>query len=158
MKHAVIYLGSGFPSQMRILREALGYTPEWSPVMPIVSRPIADEQELSRILELLDRLTQGSHWDPQIMAQPDENSVPRLTFEAAMVSVRANEALHDFLLERSLDEKDLLVRAADKPRCWLIAVHSPEGGIPPGLGFVVDKHSSIAMSRRWIDVVPLLEE
>lgn len=78
-----------------------------------------------------------------------------LSQDEATELIRKDPAWRELVDSFQVAEERFVIRAKEHEFCWVLAAHVPGGGIPAGIGFMVDKGSSTVLPRRLVDVLSL---
>jgi hypothetical protein len=149
MKHLLIYTEHPSSHDARCLRRVLGEDCRVDSVLPIVSEPIVSEDRLRSMLQALAALSDGS----TVIVAPSEGETPKMTSEEAITLIKSHEAWRKLLHSFQVDPLDVRLEANEHPRCWVIVALAQPIGIPPGIGFIVDKFSGTVFPRRIVDII-----
>lgn len=154
MKYIVVYAEHPSPSQEHLLRRALGQNGVWRSVLPLSSAPFCSEQELQSALAILSLLKDSSpNNQTLVFLQPSEREVPA-TFEGDVIgALRRSQEWEAFIREFEADRGTVKIRLRQHPRCWVVSASVPDGGMPPGLGFLIDAFTMTVIPRRFADVL-----
>jgi hypothetical protein len=81
-----------------------------------------------------------------------------MTSEEAVRLVKSQDSWNAFLQSFGVEATEVKLQIYEYPRCWIATALVGDRGIPPGLGFVVDKVSRNVFVRRLADVLSVIEE
>lgn len=152
MKFLVTYASHPSASTMRAIRRALGSQPQLGTVLPVVSMPFAtDEEAEERRALLLESWVPGP--EEAVLIQPELSELPRMEQAVAIALAKRHEETEQFLDEVAREHSAVKFRVKEHPRCYVVAIYVSSGGIPPGLGILVDKASGRVFPRRFVDVM-----
>jgi hypothetical protein len=152
MKHILVYVEHASSCEDDHLKKILGMRLQIDSVLPIVSDPIGDERRVQSILVDLSHLRAASAGRMSIIVAPRESEIPGMTKEAAVGMLKSQDAWRDFLQSFEVDAVDVKFCLKEHRWCWVGAAFVSGGGIPPGIGFVIDKCSGSVFLRRFADV------
>ena len=76
-----------------------------------------------------------------------------MTSEEAITLVKSHEAWRELLHSFQVDSPEVRLHTNEHSRCWVIMACAQPTGIPPGIGFVVDKFSGKVFPRRIADII-----
>jgi hypothetical protein len=147
MKRILVYIKNPSSADIRRLRALFGEQLEISS-LPIVSGPIDTDLELQSIQDQLSRLSSSSSLG--VIIVPEELSP--MTSEEAIRVIKSNDAWKEFLESFGVSSRQIGFQVSDHARYWIVAAIRAGGGIPPGIGFLVDKFSQRVFSRRLVDL------
>ncbi len=152
MNYIVVYAWYPSPSQTRAIQDSLGIRIDpHHCVLPIVSPPIASEEKArQQLTALLDSWRRGSKENAFI--QPEVCDLPTLSDQQAITLARNRGDWKEFA-ELEGETFEVHFRSKQHPRCVVVECSRSIGGIPPGVGFLIDKFSGQIFPRRYIDVV-----
>jgi hypothetical protein len=88
-----------------------------------------------------------------VIVAPSEAETPRMTSGEAVNLVKSHEAWREFLHSFQVDSFEVRLYTKEHSRCWVIMARAQPTGIPPGIGFVVDKLSGTVFPRRFADII-----
>jgi hypothetical protein len=144
-QHVVIYFHNPGPQDEYDIKRAFGRAAarNLDMVFPFVSEPM----ELAEIEAALPKLVDTG----VVLVQPPLSEIAGMTRDEALELVRRDSEWDDLLRRFRVDVPHSL-ETKEFPHCWLILVQAREAGIPPGGGFIVDKHSKRVLVKRWVDV------
>jgi len=152
MKFLVVYASHPSRSTVRSIRRILGSSVDVDSVLPMVSDPIdTDERAHDMLAALRESWTPGR--DELAMLQPEDAAIPAMSKDAAIALVQQREEWRELLAGFGASPPGVELEAKEHPRCVVVAVSVATGGIPPGLGFIIDKLSGRVLPRRFVDVV-----
>jgi len=153
MKQVVIYSEHPSPSQERVLRRALGPNFVWKSVLPLVSELICSEHELKAKLDILKGLGDlSAQMTTLTLVQPSDEEVPAIPEEEVILALKRSPEWSAFLQQFGTTADTVEFSAKEHSRCWVVAASVLGGGMPPGMGFLVDKFSMSIVPRRFVDV------
>lgn len=150
MKQIIVYTFHPSPADVRLLRQALGENHNWDSVLPLASALMDNDAEMERLIEMLRPLTASQHM--AVFKQPPIEEIQPLTRAEAIDLIISSELWESFLRDFGVEASEIDFHTSEHPRCWIVAAAIKGGGIPPGVGFIVDKHSRRILSRRYIDL------
>lgn len=151
MYYLVAYVLSPSGSYRRALQRVFGAEFRES-ALPVISRPCESFDEAEAKLQEIRHAT-AIQDDHSILIEPDEENIPAVSEEAALCLLRRHEAWAEFLESFHTREEEVRIQTKEHARCWVVVAVVPSGGIPPGVGFVIDKHFERVFPHRYIDVV-----
>lgn len=154
MYYLVAYVINPSGSYRRALQRVFG-TEFRESALPVVSQPCESFDEAEAKLQEIRHATAKGWDDDAILIEPDEEKIPLVSEEAALCVVRRHEAWAEFLESFHAREEEVRIETKEHARCWVVVAVVPSGGIPPGVGFVIDKHSERIFPHRYVDVVSL---
>jgi hypothetical protein len=149
MRHLLVYTDHPSSREARCLRNVLGEDCRVDSVLPIVSEPVGSEDRLRSMLEALAALSERS----TVIVAPSEAETPKMTSDEAITLVKSHEAWRELLYSFQVDSLEVRLDANEHSRCWVIMACAQPIGIPPGIGFVVDKFSGTVFPRRIADII-----
>jgi hypothetical protein len=148
-QYLVVYTHYPQRYHLRLLRKVLGEeVSSLDLVMPLVV-PFTGHPTISLTIAYFP-----DNFD--VIVQPSEDEIPPMPLAEALQLARADEAWVHMLRAWNVEELYSL-STREFPRFWLLLPQAASEGIPPGLGFIVDKWSRRVLSRRFIDVWRCIE-
>jgi hypothetical protein len=152
MKRVIVYVENPSSSQLRCIRTAIGERNVADSVLPKVSDVIDSESELEGVLKTLAEL-RGPPDRLAVIVVPSDPSAAAMSAAEATSALTSEASWEEFLREYQTDAQRVELRMKEHPYCWVVSACVPEGGLPPGMGFLIDKFSRTVFPRRLIDVL-----
>jgi hypothetical protein len=86
----------------------------------------------------------------EVVVVPEELS--SMTSEDAIRVIKSHDSWKEFEESFEVSCRQIRFQVSDHARFWIVAAIHADGGIPPGIGFLVDKFSQRVFSRRLVDL------
>lgn len=153
MSYILLYADNPSRSDLRQLQQTLGYEVRIDSVLPALIGPLESDDRARALLAELKRSCSRSGRVAVILDAGGEPA-RAAKVDVARLLVESHSEWKSLLSEYP-SSPSLRVRMQFKehPRCWVVAASVEGQGLPPGLGFIVDKHTGAVMRRRLVDVV-----
>lgn len=154
MTRVLVYLDNPPASDVRLVERVLCARRAADRISPLCSSVLESPDSVAAVRsELATVRFPGSLCIVETPLRSDEGCDQQEALRAAM----AHEEAKRFLAEGPRDGQRPIWTATALPWCWAVSVRFEEG-IPPGIGFLVDRTTRQVMPHRWIDVMAAVEE
>jgi hypothetical protein len=130
------------------LRPIVGRRIEESPY-PIVVGTFDSGDELETTLRQLQNL----RLDEYLVVRSEDSPATDLDRDAAIERVKTSEHWEAFLEDFQSTEAEVSLSIREHPFCWIVLAEVKGAGIPPGIGYLVDKQTGRVFPRRFIDIM-----
>jgi len=149
----IVYTDNLRGSQIRELERAVGAKYCAGSVLPMVVELASNDVGLDDKLRDIHQLESSAAGAIVVILDTGTTADPPLTDAEVIDMLGTHPEWVEFRESANIPVSMIKFAVKEYAECWLALVYDSRGGLPPGAGFVVDKHSRRVFARRFVDVL-----
>lgn len=154
MTRILLYpLGRLTASDARLIERVLGVRPVTGDILPLCSPELSSQEAAAEVRAALAAARFPGDLHVVETAQHSDEGCER---QEALRAAREHEEAKQWVKEHQAEDRPVSWSVHALPWCWAVIVRSDQG-IPPGIGFLVDRTTRQVIPHRLVDVLDAIE-